>query len=186
MVYIALLRGINVGGKNKIKMVELKMMFEGLGLSRVQTYIQSGNVLFESEEMEEVILRMKIEEGIEATFGFPVSVILRTSEEWRNIIDNNPFSEEEMLKAEARSDKECMYVAMLQDEPTQGGVERLAAYQNEHDRYCIEGKEVYQLFDQSIRDSKLASNLHRLGVPVTVRNWKTMNKLLSLAGAMGE
>lgn len=183
-IYIALLRGINVGGNNKIKMAELKKMFESLSLSRVQTYIQSGNVLFQSEEMEEVILRTKIEEGIEATFGFSVSVILRTSDELNRIVANNPFSDEEVAAAEALSDKECLYVAMLQDEPTQEGVERLAAYQNDHDRYYIEGKEVYLLFDLSIRNSKLANNLHRLGVPVTIRNWKTMNKLISLAGAM--
>lgn len=182
-IYIALLRGINVGGKNKIKMAELKMMFEGLGLSRVQTYIQSGNVLFESEEKEEV-LRTRIEEGIEATFGFPVSVILRTADELNRIVVNNPFSEEEIAKAEAGSDKECMYVAMLQDEPTQGGVERLAAYQNDHEKFLIKGKEVYLLFDQGAGNSKLANNLHKLGVPATVRNWKTMNKLITLASAM--
>lgn len=185
MVYIALLRGINVGGNNKIMMAELKKMLEALGLSQVQTYIQSGNVLFKSEEKEGVLQR-KIEVGIEEAFGFPVSVIMRTAEELRSIVVNNPFSEEEMAEAKDRSDKECMYVAMLQDEPTLEGVERLATYQSDHDRYYIEGKEVYLLFDMSVRDSKLANNLHRLGVPVTVRNWKTMNKLVSLAAAMGE
>lgn len=74
-VYIALLRGINVGGKNMIKMADLKRTFEALGLGRVQTYIQSGNVLFDSDE-EEKTLRDRIEREIEAVFGFSVSVIL--------------------------------------------------------------------------------------------------------------
>lgn len=181
-IYIALLRGINVGGKNKIKMAELKKMLEGLGLIRVQTYIQSGNVLFESEEMVDE-LQIRLEEEIEATFGFSVRVILRTSDELNRIVANNPFSDEEVAAAEALSNKECLYVAMLQDEPTPEGRERLGAYQNDHDKFCIEGKEVYLLFDHGAGNSKLANSLHKLGVPATVRNWKTMNKLISLVDA---
>ena len=93
-IYIALLRGINVGGKNIIKMSDLKRVFEGIGLYEVQTYIQSGNVLFKSNEEEEA-LRMKIEHEIAKVFGFSVPVILRTATELKQIIRNCPFSEEE-------------------------------------------------------------------------------------------
>lgn len=182
-IYIALLRGINVGGKNMIKMAELKKMFEGLGLHRVQTYIQSGNVLFESEE-NDIVLRKRIEEEITAVFGLSIIVVLRTAEELKKIVADNPFSDEEISAVEALSDKECLYVAMLLEEPTSEGIKSLGTYQNGGDTFRIEGREVYLLFDHSIRNSKLANNLHRLGVPATVRNWKTVNKLIALIHSM--
>jgi uncharacterized protein (DUF1697 family) len=89
-LYIALLRGINVGGKNRIKMADLKHMFESLGLSRVETYIQSGNVLFESNK-EEDILQREIEHEFATIFGFSVVVVLRTVTELGKIIRDCPF-----------------------------------------------------------------------------------------------
>jgi uncharacterized protein (DUF1697 family) len=179
-IYIALLRGINVGGKNIIKMADLRRAFEGLGLSLVQTYIQSGNVLFVSNEGEEP-LRKRIEHEIETVFGFSVSVILRTASELEQIIENCPFSEEAILEAEAASKVESLYVSLLLQAPSSEGIERLSAYSGESDEYRIEGREVYLLFHHSIRNSKLANNLQKLNVPATVRNWKTINKLALLA-----
>ncbi|MGM1048034.1 MAG: DUF1697 domain-containing protein [Bacillota bacterium] len=184
-IYIALLRGINVGGKNMIKMAELKKMCEALGLNRVQTYIQSGNVLFESTE-EESTLRKIIENEIEAVFGFSVNVIIRTSEELKKIVADNPFSEEEVAAAEASSVGECLYVSLLQEEPSSEGIERLRVYQSDNEEFRINGREVFLLFGHSVRNSKLANNLHKLNVPATVRNWKTINKLVTLASAMEE
>ncbi|MGB8954417.1 MAG: DUF1697 domain-containing protein [Tumebacillaceae bacterium] len=182
-IYIALLRGINVGGKNKIKMAELKQTFEQLGLDRVQTYIQSGNVLFESNE-EEAPLRTRIEQGIEAAFGIGVVVVLRTAEEMKRIIENCPFTAEQVAEAEAASQVESLYVALLPEPPAQEGIEKWSAYQTERDQFRIAGRDVYQLFHHSVRDSKLANNIPKLGVPATVRNWKTMSKLVALATAM--
>jgi uncharacterized protein (DUF1697 family) len=182
-IYIGLLRGINVGGKNMIKMAELKRMFEAMGLSRVQTYIQSGNVLFESEEEEEP-LRKRIEHEIEVAFGFLVTVILRTAEELKTIAANCPFSEEEVSKAEASSVGESLYVSFLLKEPSKEGIERLSAFKSESDDYRIRGREVFLLFSHSIRNSKLANNLQKLDIPATVRNWKTTKKLAALASAM--
>ncbi|MHB8064989.1 MAG: DUF1697 domain-containing protein, partial [Ruminiclostridium sp.] len=125
-IYIALLRGINVGGKNIIKMVELKRVFEMIGLRDVQTYIQSGNVLFKSNEAEEP-LRKKIEHEIETAFGFPVTVALRTAEELEWIIENCPFSEEEVSEAELSSKVESLYVSLLTHAPMQEKLERLNA-----------------------------------------------------------
>lgn len=175
-IYIALLRGINVGGHHKIKMVELRNTFEKLGFNQVQTYIQSGNVLFESNE-EETLLRWQIEHKIEQDFGFSVSVVLRTASELERIIRNCPFSEESISEAAASSKGESLYAALLADAPLQEGIERLSAYKSENEEYQIEGREIYLLFHQSIRNSKLAINLQKLGVPVTIRNWKTLNKL---------
>lgn len=182
-VYIALLRGINVGGKNIIKMAELKRMFESLGLCEVHTYIQSGNVLFKSNE-EEGTLREKIENSIAVTFGFPVPVILRTAAELERIISNCPFSEDEVAEAESFSEAESLYVALLAHIPLQEKVEKLTSYRNENDKFQIEGRDVFLLFCNSIRNSKVANNLHKLDVPTTVRNWKTINKLYALAKAM--
>ncbi|NIK79157.1 uncharacterized protein (DUF1697 family) [Paenibacillus castaneae] len=182
-IYIALLRGINVGGKNIIKMAELKRMFEAMGLGPVQTYIQSGNVLFQSNA-EEAPLRKQIEHEIEAVFGFPVIIVLRTIEELRAIAANCPFSEEAITEAEASSDAESLYVSMLLEEPAQEGIDRLDPYRSDSDDYVIKGRDVYLLFRHSTRNSKLSNNLHKLGVPATVRNWKTINKLVALANAM--
>ncbi|KPU44247.1 hypothetical protein OXPF_24150 [Oxobacter pfennigii] len=183
-IYAALLRGINVGGKNRILMSDLKSLFEHMGLSEVQTYIQSGNVLFKSEEEEEP-LREKIEGEIEKAFGFSVAVVLRTAAELEEICRSCPFSNEEISEAEASSQVECLYVSLLIHAPSKEKVERLDVYKNESDEFRIIGRDVFLLFHNSIRNSKLANKLHILDAPATVRNWKTINKLSLLAKAMG-
>ncbi|TDF95101.1 DUF1697 domain-containing protein [Paenibacillus piri] len=182
-IYVALLRGINVGGKNKIKMAELRQKLEAIGLNRVQTYIQSGNVLFEANE-EEQVLRQRIEEQIEAGFGIKAAVALRTADEIRHVAANCPFSEEAVTQAQTTAVGESLHVSFLLAEPAQEAVERLEPYKSDNDEYRIIGREMYLLFHHSIRDSKLAMNLHKLNVAGTVRNWKTVNKLVALADAM--
>ncbi|HEY5583225.1 MAG TPA: DUF1697 domain-containing protein [Ruminiclostridium sp.] len=182
-IYIALLRGINVGGKNVIKMAELKRVFETIGLCDVKTYIQSGNVLFKSNEVEET-LRKKIEYEIEMVFGFSATVILRTAAEIEWIILNCPFTQDEVSEAESSSEVESLYVSLLTHAPLQEKIEHLNAYRSESDEYRILGREVFLLFHNSIRNSKLANNLKKLDVPSTVRNWKTINKLAVLAKTM--
>jgi uncharacterized protein (DUF1697 family) len=179
-VYIALLRGINVGGKNMIKMAELKKVLEGIGLSEVQTYIQSGNVLFKSED-EERVLQDAIQKAIAAAFGFQVPVVLRTASELEGILGNCPFSPEEIAEAEAASDAESLYVAMLARTPSEAGMAAIQIYRNDAEAYHILGRDVYLLFRNSIRNSKLANNLQKLDASATTRNWKTMNKLGELA-----
>lgn len=183
MVYIALLRGINVGGKNIIKMAELKRVFETMGLLEVQTYIQSGNVLFKSEEDGES-LRKKIEHEIETVFGFSVIVVLRTLEALEWISLNCPFSEEEIVRADSISDAESLYISLLTQEPLKEKTELLNKYINENDKYHIVERDVFLLFGRSVRNSKLATNLTKLDVPGTVRNWKTINKLVQLGKDM--
>ena len=182
-IYIALLRGINVGGKNIIKMADLKKAFEAMGLCEVKTYIQSGNVLFKSEEVEEALCN-KIEQELEAAFGFPVKVILRTSKELQQLLLNCPFSEEEISEAETSSQAESLYATLLSQAPLKENIERIDMYRSESDKYHILGRDVYLLFHNSIRNSKLATNLHKLNVSATVRNWKTLSKLAELAKDM--
>ncbi|MEG0774878.1 DUF1697 domain-containing protein [Clostridium sp.] len=184
-IYIALLRGINVGGKNIIKMAELKQVFEEMGLGDVKTYIQSGNVLFKSNEVEEV-LQKRIEHEIQRNFGFPVPVILRSDLELEYIIDNCPFTKEEILEAESLSEVESLYVALLEHSPSQEKIQLLNNCKSESEKYIIKGRDMFLLFHNSIRNSKIATNLQKLDVPVTTRNWKTLNKLNTLAKAMKE
>ncbi len=182
-IYIALLRGINVGGKNKIKMADLKTELEKIGLAKVHTYIQSGNVLFASDR-DEPALRRDIEQMIEAVFGLSLIVVLRTASEITTIVESCPFPEVVLAEAEATCVGESLHVAMLPEPPAQSGVDKLDAVERGGDLYSIAGRDVYLLFRHSIRDSKLATGLPKLGVQATVRNWKTMNKLAELAEGM--
>lgn len=182
-IYIAFLRGINVGGKNIIKMTDLKQVFESMGVWEVQTYIQSGNVIFKSNE-EESYLCKKIEYEIKAAFGLSVPVVLRMAAELENIICNCPFPVEEISKAELQSKSECMYVSFLTHIPSTEKIKKLDDYKNESDECRIIGREAFLLLRNGIRNSKLANNLGKLDVPGTMRNWKTINKLNALAKAM--
>jgi uncharacterized protein (DUF1697 family) len=172
-IYIALLRGINVSGQRLIKMGDLKRVFESLGLRRVQTYIQSGNVLFESDEAE-APLRQRIEQEIEAVFGFAVPVVLRTAGELAQILAGCPW---------AAGDR---YVALLAEAPSQAGIDRLLAYKSEIDEFRIAGREVYLLLRQGAGRTKLTNNLleQKLGVAATTRNWQTLQKLAAMGKAM--
>ncbi len=185
MIYIALLRGINVGGHRKVKMAELKQLFERLGLQQVRTYIQSGNVLFRSET-DERTLRSMLEEEIASAYGFEVTVVIRTVEELRRIAEGCPFSDGEIREAEAASDAESLYVAMLTEKPAADNVVRIQSFESEQEKLRIIGRDAYMLLHQSIRNAKLAGQLHQLAVPATTRNWKTIHKLLALAVAMAD
>lgn len=182
-IYAALLRGINVGGKNIIKMADLKQKFEEMGLTKVKTYIQSGNILFESDE-EEVSLQNRLEHEIEATFGITVPVILRTADEIKKVANNCPFSKEEISAAEATAEGESLYVSFLARNPSLEGIEKLSTFKSPSEEYRVEGRDVYLLFGHSIRNSKLANNLQKIDVSVTTRNWKTINKLVALITEM--
>jgi uncharacterized protein (DUF1697 family) len=179
--FIALLRGVNVGAKNRIKMADLAKLFETLGLSRVETYIQSGNVIFGSDR-EEGVLREKLEKAIESAFGFSAAVILRTAGELERIILDCPFTDEEASRAEAaNTEGESRYIALLAQPPSREMIERLDKYEGEQDKYRLIGRNIYLLFHHSIRNSKLAVQLDKAGIPSTVRNWKTINKLYEIA-----
>jgi uncharacterized protein (DUF1697 family) len=178
-VYIALLRGINVGGHKLIKMVELKKMFEDMGIERVQTYIQSGNVLFVSNKKAES-LSQQIEDKIAEVFDFSVTVVIRTLAQFEQIVKSCPF------EADAASKVEKVYIALLAHKPKQEDVEALLACKSEVDDYSFIPNEVHILCRQSIRKSLFSNNFleKKLNVRATTRNWQTMNKLVELGKAM--
>jgi uncharacterized protein (DUF1697 family) len=178
-IYIALLRGINVGGHNKIIMAELRSSMEQLGLQNVKTYIQSGNILFESDEHED-ILQKKIHDKIKEDFGISSVVVIRTAEELQQIVSQSPFSEEEVSEASNSSKGECLHVALLPAAPTKVDSDKFLTFTNERELGVINGRDVYLLFYDSIRNSKLINNLKKLEVPATVRNWKTLMKLSNM------
>lgn len=178
-VYIALLRGINVSGQRLIKMADLKRVFEEMGLGRVQTYIQSGNVVFESAA-EADSLRRRIEAGIETAFGHAVPTVVRAAADFTRIIAECPYA------ADALAEGESLYVALLSAAPDQAGIERLLACRCDSDECRVVGREVYLLLRQGAGNTKLTNTLleKKLGVSATSRNWQTINKLYQLAKAM--
>ncbi|KGR80801.1 DUF1697 domain-containing protein [Lysinibacillus boronitolerans] len=177
--YVALLRGINVGGHNKLKMAELRDALQPLGLQNIRTYIQSGNILFESSESE-ALLQQQIQETIQTTFTITSTVIIRTAEEFRSIVNNCPFSEQDLADARATATGESLHVALLSTVPIEENGAKLLQYVSEKERCIIKGRDVYLLFYDSIRNAKLSQQLPKLEVPATVRNWKTMMKLATM------
>ncbi len=177
--YVALLRGVNVGGHRLIKMPELKRLFETMGFGQVRTYIQSGNVIFTSADEPLELLRQRIEREIAARFGFPVTVVPRTAAELERVIADCPFA------ADALAEGESLYVALLADAPSPDGVERLRACDCGSDEARIAGREVYLLYRRSVRDTPLTNAFleRTLGVAATTRNWRTMQTLVGMASA---
>lgn len=177
--YIALLRGVNVGGKNKVKMSELKASLETQGLLSVSTYIQSGNVLFKSNQSPADVKAL-IEQTLSDEFQVTSAAIIRTAQELENLIAGCPFSSETIEAAEAGSDTEHLYAALLDSPFSEAEMARLGKYQNE-DQIVLMGKDLYLLFFGSVRDSKLAVQIGKKEGPATVRNWNTLSKLNELA-----
>lgn len=172
-IYFALLRGINVSGHNMIKMTDLKRMVEEMGYKRVQTYINSGNVMFEAEENADT-LEEKLEMEISRVFGFIITVFVRSAADLASIIGQSPF------KSVVLEDKQSIHLTLLKEAPTQEQLDKLPEVEQGEDEYLIRGKEIYFLYRQSILDSKLTKKFQKL-LPATDRNWKTILKLDAMA-----
>ena len=176
--YIALLRGINVGGKT-LKMEKLRASCDELGFGSVRTYIQSGNVLFESAGKSPVAIIKRVEEKILADFGFAVQVFLRTDKELADVVERNPFPRDKKI------DQTKLHVTfLLQDAPasTAAVLESLAVGA---ERYHVSGREIFLYCPNGYGASKLANPFieRKLRVPATTRNWKSVNTLLTMAGS---
>ncbi|MEW9700897.1 DUF1697 domain-containing protein [Paenibacillus sp. SI8] len=176
-IYIGFLRGINVGGKNMLKMADLKRTLETMGFSSVQTYLQSGNFLLVSEEAAEP-LHKRIEQKISSVFNISPTVVLRTAEELDRIITACPYA------ADALVEGESIQLSLLTEVPPLQTTDILNKNKSEIDEFQILEREIYFLFRQSVLDSKLASNVQKLGDIATTRNWNTIVKLASLAKAI--
>ncbi|MGG0705677.1 MULTISPECIES: DUF1697 domain-containing protein [Bacillus cereus group] len=176
-IYIALLRGINVGGHKIMKMATLKQMFELIGLKQVKTYIQSGNIVFKSEE-DINFLKERIQSEIKNVFGFDVPVMLRTHDEFINTIKRCPYEANSLLEGES------IHVAFLANGLSEKEKDQLLMQKNETEDCYIDENVVYVFFKNSIRNSKLMNQFQRLHTPATVRNWRTVSKLKTIIEGM--
>jgi uncharacterized protein (DUF1697 family) len=176
MGFIALLRGINVGGQKRIGMADLVHLCTSLGFDNVRTYLQSGNVLFESPDGDPGRLSAMISENIAAKFDFSVNVILRTSDEIRRIILANPFAKEGL-------DADKYHVTFLSDIPPEEFPKSRMKGKDGPDRYVIIGREVYLFCPNGYGRTKFSNTFFEknLGVFATTRNWKTVNTLAEMA-----
>ena len=168
--FIALLRGINVGGKTSIPMAELRALAEGIGLAEVRTYIQSGNLLFHAEAA--VGLEEKLEAAVAKAF-LPVPVIVRSAEQWARYAAGNPFPE----AAEAEANRLMM---MLSKRPPEAGA--AAALQErakDGERVALAGGALWIHYPGGSGTSKLSPSLidRLVGSPATARNWRTVLKI---------
>ncbi|MDQ6660830.1 MAG: DUF1697 domain-containing protein [Chloroflexota bacterium] len=174
--FVSLFRGINVGGHHKVRMDELKEVHESLGLRDVVTYIQSGNVIFTSDEADVAQLQKDIEESFEKRCGFHVQVIVRTSAQLREIIENNPF------QGQPGKESKWLVVLFLAACPATTAQEDLLKAYNGPEELFIVGKEVYIYYPDSIGRSKLSQSLleKKLKTVGTARNWNTILHLQEL------
>jgi len=176
-VYISMLRGINVGGHNRIKMTALRELFEALGLEQVQTYIQSGNVVFTAGKMPPLRVSKKIEERIAKDFGFRVPVVTRTSAEMGGVIESNPF-----LKTKG-IDPTKLHVTFLSEAPDPAALNKLEPLAAKPDQFQSKGNEIYLYCPNGYSNTKLTNSaIERiLAAPATTRNWNTVNKLYEMS-----
>ncbi|GET27669.1 DUF1697 domain-containing protein [Prolixibacter sp. NT017] len=176
--YIAILRGINVGGNRKIKMADLKELFTGLGFTEISTYIQSGNVLFSSAKAEDTMaLGDQLEQAIADTFGFDVPVIVRTVEELQQAVAVNPFY------ASPDADIERLHLTFLKTEPEADKLDAINQINHSPDKFNIIGNHAFVYCSGRYSESKLTNAFFekKLKVPATTRNWKTVLKLVDLS-----
>ncbi|MFY9949290.1 MAG: DUF1697 domain-containing protein [Candidatus Sulfotelmatobacter sp.] len=172
-VYVALLRGINLGGHKKIKMEELRASLTAMGFAEVKTYIQSGNVVFKAARISDKALSKKIEATILSKFGHSVSVIIRTAEEIEQVIANNPF-----LK-QAGIDQTKLHVMFLPEPPAQSALKQLEMLVLKPDQLRSLGKELYFYLPNGVAESAVMKKpIDRvLAIPTTMRNWRTVNTI---------
>jgi uncharacterized protein (DUF1697 family) len=172
-----MLRGINVSGQKIIKMESLRASFEALGFSRVRTYIQSGNVVFEASKGALDNLSRKIGERILSDYGFSVPLILRTSGEMKKIVSDNPFLTERGI------DHSRLHVTFLSELPAKAALGKLDSLNGDPDEFRVKNREVYLYCPNGYGRTKLSNSAFEklLSVEATTRNWKTVNTLLKMS-----
>ena len=178
--YVALLRGINVGGKNLIKMTDLKACFEALGFENVSTYIQSGNVLFSANKSNQVKLTSRIEESLSKTFNYKSRVVVRSYKEMKNIVSHAP-------KSFGSDPATYRYNVIFLKEPMTAAEAMKSVSTKEGIDQVFVGKGV--LYFSILISKATQSHISRIvSLPVyqsmTIRNWNTTTKLLSMMEAM--
>jgi uncharacterized protein (DUF1697 family) len=176
-VLISMLRGVNVGGHNKIKMDALRALYESLKLRDPHTYIQSGNVIFRNEERDLLVLTKRVQNGIERTFGFRPDVIVRTASELRDVIARNPFAK----RRDIHPGK--LLIMFLASDPAPEARDRVLRIKTDPEELRIDGRELYIYYPNGMARPKLSWAVieKTLKTSGTGRNWNTVTKLLEMA-----
>jgi uncharacterized protein (DUF1697 family) len=160
---------VNVGGKNKVAMTELRSLVESLGHTDVSTFIQSGNVIFTTRQP---VAPRSLESAIERELGIDITVVLRTAPELDAVVKANPFTDVDTSK---------LHVGFMAKKPSTPAVAKIDADQFAPDEFVIQRSELYLHLPNGMGRAKLPAYLdRRLKVPTTIRNWKTVTKLLEL------
>jgi uncharacterized protein (DUF1697 family) len=170
--YVALLRAINVGG-HTVKMDYLRSLFEAIGLANVETFIASGNVIFDSKSKNAPALERKIEKHLQATLGYEVKTFVRAISELTAVANHKPFSESEL-------NAHTLYVGFLADRPSDQSRQKLLSFICDIDDLHVQGREVFWLCRAKLMsDSKFSGALAEkiLGMQATFRNSTTVKKI---------
>lgn len=173
-VHVALLRGVNVGGHNKVPMAQLRQTVESIGATNVATYIQSGNVVLTSP-LSAQQLRAALERVIAEQLGVNPTVMTRTADELAAVVEQTPYPE---------AADNTVHIAFLHEPPGDATIERLHAIETGDETLAVRGREIYLHLPKGLGRSKLADEMGRqLKQPTTMRNWRTVNKLLEMTSA---
>jgi uncharacterized protein (DUF1697 family) len=177
---ISMFRGINVGGHNKIKMDALRALYESLKLKSPKTYVQSGNVIFLSDEKNLALLSQRIQDAVQRKFGFRPEVVLRTSSELRHVIARNPFASRHDI------DPSKLLVTFLASDPGQQARDSLMKIDTRGEELHARGCELYIYFTNGIGKTKLSWLLidKTLKTSGTGRNWNSVTKMLEIAESL--
>lgn len=175
--YAALLRGINVGGKNMLPMKLLAELFSLAGCTEVVTYIQSGNVVFSASAAVAKRVGNAVSRGIEAQLGLRVPVVVRSAEEMAAVVRGNPFAEP----------VGGLHVMFLGDRPSADAVAGLDAERSPGDRFVVAGADIYLALENGVARTKLTNAYFdsRLKTVSTLRSWRTVVTLAEMAGVEG-
>lgn len=178
MKYISLLRGINVSGQKKILMNDLKTLYEGLGFEDVSTYIQSGNVIFNTTIRNRSALTNRIENAIEKKYQFHVPSELRTNREFADIIHECPYGSKGMAQEGTK-----ILVSFLSARPQKNKLDEIMTYAAADERLVLKDREIYLYCPNGYGRSKLSNAFleKKLGVGATTRNWKSVIALYELS-----
>lgn len=176
--YVALLRGINVGGKNMLPMADLVAIFAAAGCRDVRTYIQSGNVVFAASGSIAERIAGVVSKEISAGLGLKVPVVLRSSDELRDVVARNPFLKKGV-------DPVPLHVAFLAEAPARSRIASLDPQRSPGDSFVVRGRDVYLHVPNGMARTKLTNAWldSKLATTSTFRNWRTVLKLLEMTQA---
>jgi uncharacterized protein (DUF1697 family) len=175
--FIALLRGINVSGKNMIKMNDLVVHIESLGFKKIRTYIQSGNIIFETENQDKKQIQNYIHKKIKDVYGFDVPTLVKSADELKSVFENNPFINGHHI------DIDKLHVTFLNDFPSKENVTKLSDFRNLEDQFILVEDVAYIFCENGYGRTKLNNTFfeNKLNASATTRNWKTVGKLVEMA-----